>query len=47
MSPERARELYGFDALELLVMSRPLADVARLLAADDTRATVPPPYRAQ
>lgn len=47
MSPERARELYGFDALELLVMSRHLADVARLLAGEDTRPTVAPPPRAQ
>jgi hypothetical protein len=42
MNPDRARELFGFDATELLLMDRPLADVVRRLVEAD-RATVPPP----
>lgn len=42
MNPERARELFGFDAAETLLMSRPLAEVVRRLS-DEEKATVPPP----
>jgi hypothetical protein len=43
MDPERARDLFAFDAAELLLMSRPLAEVLRRVS--DDRATLPPPAR--
>lgn len=45
MKPERAKDLFGFDHVETLVMTRSLADVVRMLTESE-RATVPPP-RAQ
>jgi hypothetical protein len=42
MTAERARELYGFDQVEVLLMDTRLAEVERRLLAED-RPTVPPP----
>lgn len=43
MSVEQARAVFGFDAIEEMLMGAPLARVLDRLAADDDRATVPPP----
>lgn len=40
-----AREVFAFDAIEVALMSRPLAEVVRLLSQEE-RATVRPPRSA-